>query len=352
MAKPNIALLPRLVANRLRPAREVELPEASVALPAECANCGELGGQFVREVAGSTTLLIPYCAPCAQAVARGQTDQFAAMLASVMLIITLLLTLPRVFVELNVATFCLLVAGAGALPVLMLWATRRPFSEPRSSGGKAAFLRDGRHLVCFNAPWGQQLAASLSGKDAVATRRREPRISGWMWSSSLLGLALAPSVYTFNYPDVVVLNFGDQDVNIVVDGRRVGSAEPTSLESEQAGTRLRIATGRHRVTAVARDGRVLEQFEARLEPGALHLMTVAGDDYCFWLEENHYGRVGPDSTRRRSLDASEPLWVVPARIDSWFSPNPAASGDERSSGGTMTALRHAPCKDLPAQGND
>jgi len=346
MQIPRIALLPRLELNRPRDAHEVLLDDAHVALPPVCASCGELGGQFFREAKGQTTLLVPYCGSCARGVLRSQTEQLAAALASVILVVTLLLTLPRMFVELTLPAYGAVIAAAGALPLWLLYGTRHVVSPPASASGKAAFLRDSRHLVCFNADWARQLATSAD-REAVPVRRRERRINSWMWLSSAAALAVAPNLHALNYPDVVVLNFGDADVDIVVDGRVVGNAEPTSLESEHAGARLRVAAGRHEFQAKSPDGALVERFTARLEPGALHLMTVAGGDYCFWLEEDQYGRAGPEPTRRRRLVASEPLWVVPTRIDSWFSPNPTASSDQRSTGGTMTALRHARCADLP-----
>lgn len=61
-----------------------------------------------------------------------------------------------------------------------------------------------------------------------------------------------------------------------------------------------------------------------------------------------YGRHGGRGTVVLPLAGADGFWVLPRRVDTWFAPNPPATGpDQRSSGGILVALRQSPCARAP-----
>ncbi len=339
-------LFSRLVANRPRAAFVIELGDASPALPEECSNCGEISSATRRERHGARSLLIPYCGRCAEDAARLDTTQFAALLASVVLVVTLLLTLPRLFFDLGLGAYLLSVLLGALAPLVLLAALRPVTKDGQCCSGRAAFLDTKGRLTCFSERWARTLAERVQ-TNLRGEHRREPRVAKWMFAVAVTGAAITPSLHTFNFPSLVVLNLGDGPAELLIDGHLAGTVEATSLESQRAGTRLRIAAGKHLVEARDGEGRVIQRTEMQLQGGALHLLRISGQGYCFWLEEDGYGEQSRERSYR-SLASDRSFWVIPARIDSWFSENPSPSLDDRSSGGTMTALRHAPCQEAPA----
>ncbi len=347
MSLTSVPVFSRLVANRPRPALCVPVKADATVLPERCANCGDISSATRRETHARRSLLIPYCARCAADAARLDTTQFAAILASVVLVVTLLLTAPRLFVDLSLPSYALMVGLGAVLPFTLLGAFRPTAREKQTSSGRAAFFDSRGQLVCFNEGWAKDLARGLDEKPA-AKAVREPRVAPWMLGVAVIGTAITPSLHSFNYPSLIVLNFGDGPTELFVDDRHVGSVEATSLESQEAGTRLRLAAGTHTVEARSLEGKLLQRTDVRLQGGALHLLKVLGREYCFWLEEDSYGQ-SAEKRRYQSLSAGRDFWVIPARIDSWFAANPSTAEDGRSSGGTMTALRHAPCEEAPEE---
>jgi hypothetical protein len=64
------------------------------------------------------------------------------------------------------------------------------------------------------------------------------------------------------------------------------------------------------------------------------------------LEQDAYGKVDKPKSRYRPLPDGT-FWTLPVEVDHWFAKNPDPSPDERSTGGTLTALRHARCSEAP-----
>jgi hypothetical protein len=345
MPESSLPLISRLVANRPRDLWVVELSE-DVVVPEGCANCGELASRAHPESRAHRRVLVPYCARCSSDLAKVGTTQLAALLAAVLLEVTLLLTLPWIFRTLGLGAFLTLVATGGALPLAVAWGCRRPAAPPQTSSGKAAFWIGDGVFGCFNEAWARALGRTV-GSEPAHQRHREPVLSLWMAGVVGIGLAAAPSVYTFSYPDLMVLNFAPTRVSVLAEGTLVAEVEPTSLESSRAGARVRLAAGEHRITVVGEDGAQLEERPIRLVGGGLHLLSISGAEYCFWLERDDYGKGASGDRTYQPLDPQTRFWVVPTRVDSWFSPNPGRAEDGRSSGGSMTALRHARCDEAP-----
>jgi hypothetical protein len=243
-----------------------------------------------------------------------------------------------------------LVAVGGSAPLLFASFVVPPARDGQACAGRAAFWSAPGKLLCFNASWAEKLASGSEQprREATLQHAREPSLNPWAWTTVVLGLLLTPSLYSLNYPRLVVLNFGPSVVDLAIDGRQVGRVEPTSLESRSAGFRLRVSAGEHVVTIRTPEQEKVDQRSITLSAGRMHLMAIEDQGYCFWLETDHYGRGAPKRRKHRLLSPSRGFWLLPERVDSWFGPNPTSSGDERSSGGAMVALRHAPCEEVPA----
>lgn len=194
------------------------------------------------------------------------------------------------------------------------------------------------------------LPTSLRGPttDAANPARfptRQP--APWVYAGVVLALVAAPVGWTFTHPRVRVLNLTPERLIVSVDGKTLVSIDPTSAESPAAGLSLRFPSGRHTLTAKNPEGRVVYDAEVTIRPGAEHLWAPAASAICFWLEQNHYGRARAPA-EVRALVGVERFWALPP-VDTWFAPNPPESEvDARSSGGSLWALRQAPCSAAPA----
>jgi len=128
----------------------------------------------------------------------------------------------------------------------------------------------------------------------------------------------------------------------------LSTLEPTSAENPAAGVQLRIPAGERRLTAVDSSSKAVVRALVVARAGRQHLYAPASPSYCFWLETEGYGQAAAQRLDRVPLIGSDRFWVLP-QVDSWFSPNPPPSAsDDRSSGGTRTALRQARCREAPA----
>ncbi len=265
-----------------------------------------------------------------------------------MLVVTCLATLPRLVSELSLVGMLLGVSLAGSFPLLAANALRRRFEGPQTSSGRAVHWSSRNELVCFNAQWANQLAGN-SGTTARSCRAAEHTVSPWSWLICALGLAATPSVHHFSFPQLVVLNFSEGPISVEVDGSTSHAVEPTSLESSRAGGKLRLNSGHHDLLVRDAKGAAIEEREAYLQAGRPHLLAVASKDYCFWLERDSYGKQAEARRHFTPLPRGDGFWVLPTSIDSWFAANPTPAQDERSTGGTMVALRHALCSDVPTE---
>jgi hypothetical protein len=206
--------------------------------------------------------------------------------------------------------------------------------------------------------------------------------------------------YELYFPVIRVLNLTDETLWVSADGRQLVVAEPAHSESPEAGLDVRAPAGSVRLRAVDSTGKVVDERNATLAPGAVHLYAPASDGYCFWYEITDYGRSGSPRAARRPLtrqsgsprrpqlsrrdegpavrtrgdgrtDERQPahplgdesasagsviellpvgrqIWHLRRRIDTWFAPNPATVADSRSTGGRLVALRQALCREAPA----
>ncbi|HEX2734446.1 MAG TPA: hypothetical protein VHM70_22715 [Polyangiaceae bacterium] len=336
--------------NRRKRAVLVPVPDTAF-VPQLCANCLAPSSNSRLERCKSRSLLIPYCDACGTAASTLGTLRLASTLASTLLVTTLLLVLPGWYSRLGLLACLVIVFVAGALPLLAAVWLRRPTTAPRVAAYRAAFFVKDGVLACFNAEWGKRM---IEGSPEAVVRTadgarelREPIFELWMGGAILLGVALLPRVHAYLMPALIVLNFGASAVDVEFDTGQKLRVEPTSLESANAGARLNIASGEHQLKLVSLEGALLEERRVRVIPGALHLATISGRGYCFWLERDSYGQAVDDSQRYRLLDPNQAFWTL-EEVDSVFAPNPAATGDHASSGGTMTALRQGRCDQLPA----
>jgi hypothetical protein len=338
--------LARVQLNRPRPARIVRFNPEVGLVPQLCANCCAPPSSSQLLTLGKRSLLIPYCARCAEQLAHVGSRRLAACLASLLLAVALLLTLPGLPFRLSLMGFVAAVAVAGVLPLgLVRGLGKRPLAGQAASAC-AVFAQGGHSLVCFNVDWAEQLA-ELHAAQPLAQRFSEPVLRAWVWAPVALSLACAPSVYAFLRPSLVVLNFGDAACDLQLNGTWLARVEPTSLESRHAGSRLNLPVGPHTLSVHSPEGQLLGTHSIQLKPGALHLLSLQGADYCFWLEQDAYGKAAGQPRSYQALNPQQGFWVIPAEVDSLFASNPSPSSDDRSSGGTRTALRQARCDQMP-----
>lgn len=353
MKRPALSLQ---VPFRPREVTRVEFEGASPMLPEHCSNCGEVAGQCAKEQHRGETLLVPYCTKCFLALEREKTRLFFAAVSSVFVAATLLLTLPRLWPSAGVVPYGAVALFGAFLPIVLTLCLRRRADEGQSNGGRAVWWLAPRSFACTNAAWAAAVVdkngadSNSPAQSPVTTapgRAREP--FPWpLLTGPLLAVAIAPLSFAFQHPKVVILNLGLEPFDVVVDGRNVTEVPVTSLESPAAGVHVRLASGVREVSVVSKAGAVLSSGTLELHAGRTHLYAPLSDEHCFWLERDTYGRAEPPEERYRRLPEDSRFWTLPRDIDTWFHENPDPSSDDRSSGGTLVALRHARCGEAPA----
>lgn len=333
---------------RPQQATRVEFEGASPVLPAGCANCGEIAGQCSKEQERGRTLLVPYCTRCFLTLERERTRNFFAALAGVILAATLLLTVPRLWGNAGVVAYASVAVLGAALPVFVALLVRAVPGEGQTSGGRAVWWLGPQALACTASGW----AAELVQKNDGATSRSERLRAPFVWpllTGPVLALAIAPLSFALQHPKVVILNLGLQPFTVVVDGRAVGEVPITSLESPTSGVHVRLAAGARRVELVSRAGQTLASETLLVHAGHAHLYAPLSDEHCFWLERDAYGRAERPEQRYGKLPEGTRFWTLPRDVDTWFHQNPDPSTDDRSSGGTLLAVRHARCSEAPGE---
>jgi hypothetical protein len=142
-----------------------------------------------------------------------------------------------------------------------------------------------------------------------------------------------------------VINLTAERLRLSVDGAATATLEPSGV-ARAAAVELRLPRGEHELAAIDGENRVASVVRARLESGKDHLYAPASVGRCFWLELVGYGR---DATHAvRPLLAAERFFTLEADVDVWFADGPEVpASDRRSSGGTLTLLRAAPCARAP-----
>ncbi len=348
-AEPNGAPRSRRL-GRVIEGRTVSIEPAGALVPPGCACCGADAATARAEKLGNAVLFVPYCEACRHHVTARTTRMLAVALASSLLALTLAGALPLLWERIPGAALTLFVFLGALLPVLAGGLRRRLPDPGHTATGRAVYWLPSGELACTSSRWASALADANGGEARVA-RIRDAEFSLWMLAGLVVAAVALPFFYDFYRPLVRIVNLTGTRLLVYVDGEPAASVEPTSAESSAAGVEVRMPAGQRRLEARDPTGAARATAEVPVHAASLHLYAPASDSYCFWIERTGYGRAGE---AEGAGDAIEPLagetrfWTLPGEIDSWFSPNPAAAGDdERSTGGVLTALRQAPCNALP-----
>jgi hypothetical protein len=238
------------------------------------------------------------------------------------------------------------------IPIGIVAVWRKSPEQGHTASDRAIWWKSDGALVCTNQSWAERLALSC-GLEAQPVRVREAVMSPWMSAGIVLSLSAAPFFHWLANPLVRIINLTDHRLSIVSDGRVLGTVEPTSAESPAAGIELRLPAGRRRLVAQPPLGAPVFARDVAVQAGSEHLFAPGSDEHCFWLENSGYGRAKSVDPPIVPLEGSTRFWILPLTIDSWFARNPSpASADDRSTGGVMTALRHARCSEAPNGARD
>ncbi len=326
----------------------IELGPVGARLPSECACCGGAvsAHTVVRRGRDAAELLVGYCPACHEHAGKDGTRALGVGLASFLLAASLGVALP-LSTRAPLFVVVLLVLAASLLPVLVAAALRpRPARGHAAWGGAVQF--SGSALCCARSDYADELLR-LNPKGRKLESSAPPWFSPWMLAGPLIALSVTPFAYELSFPTLRVLNLTGERFEVWVDGRPVGSVDPTSVESPRAGRDLEVAAGSHLFEVRDASGALVSRATGRLVSGKSHLFAPASDAYCFWIETLSYGR-GAGDTERRPLAGEARFWVLPDGIDGFFTPPrapPALAGS--LSGGSVTVLRQAPCDQAPAE---
>jgi hypothetical protein len=325
-------------------ARVVAISPGSALSPPECACCGATAGVSRQESDGQRSLIVPYCEPCLHHATLGVTRDLSASLAGCLLAATAAIALPLGFGSLSLGLHALLAVLLASLPVAVRWLVRPRLAPGHTARERAVWwVNDG--VACTHPKFAEHLARA-NDTSSEARAAPYPAPATWIYAGAFLALLATPFGWTFVHPIVRVINLSPERLLLSIDGRDVGSVDPTSAESPAAGVELRLPSGRRTLVARTPDGSAVARSVVDIRPGDKHLWAPASQGICFWLEQTHYGRNRPPA-EVRALVSEQRFWPLP-EIDTWFSPNPPPSeADGRSSGGTLWALRQAPCSQAP-----
>ena len=338
-------------ARRLFLARSIEghavrLETEGALVPPSCACCGADAAAAWAETWGAkNSLLVPYCDECRRHVAARRTRTLAVALSSSLLALTLAGALPLVWERISLGTFALLVGVGSSLPVLATQLFRRAPEPGHSATSRAAFWSPSGELLCTSPGWASELAQA-SGREAYPVTIRDSEFSPWMLTGLAVAVMALPVSYRFYRPLVRIVNLTDSRLVVHLDGEMLTSVDPTSAESAAAGVEVRIPAGQRLLQARDPSGSIRATSTVAVRAASPHLYAPASERYCFWIERTGYGRAADaaENIEIVPLDGDARFWVLPDEIDSWFSPNPPQiPGDNRSTGGVLTALRQAPC---------
>lgn len=315
------------------------------APPPGCACCGAAAALTRRESKGTHELHVPLCEACLAHLSSPRTRDFAAALASVLLAATLALALPHVAGGLSLATHLLVTLVAASIPPVARIVSFEQPPQGHTATRRPVWWRPDGSLVCTNPHWARALAHADATIHREEVRVTPPR---WIWLGAAVAVLAAPLVNHASRPWVRLLNLTGERVVVAVDGAPIAEVEPTSAESPAAGIEVRVVAGQRHFEARDTRGTLLHRADVHVRAGDHHLYAPASEGVCFWLEETVYGRSSA-TPRIEALVGDRRFWALPRPIDSWFAPNPVPEeGDRRSTGGTLRALRQAPCARAPA----
>ncbi len=317
---------------------------SQLVVPLGCAGCGAATSRARLLVGpGKRELFIPYCGGCLERIARADTASLSVVLASGLLSVGLAFVFPMLWPHAPLGLHAAATLGFAFSPHVLVYVLSRGRPWPSSAWPSVRFERQGE-LVCDRRAFAEELAAP-SGLGV--SPRRELRLArgAAAWLAPLLGLALAVTSHFWQHPTLRVLNLTGGTLWLSVDGGQPVAIEPSTIESPFAGLSLRAPRGARALVAKSASGELVAQVNAVLASGHDHLFAPGSAGECFWIESTGYGK-----ERRHDvhpLVSESRFWRLDVAIDTWFVPSPAAATDGRSTGGTLTALRHAPCERAP-----
>lgn len=306
--------------------------------PAACPSCGaELATPAERHVGG-----IAYCNTCSLAHERHQRAAVALAALGLSAGVVLGLAFPLLWPHAGPGVHLLVSELAALLPIAGLgsFSETVPFwgSPPRVfSIGPLGAISERRELLARLATTGGRCRAFWLPPLAY-------RVAFWTVPASVLVVTLA--AYGWHHPRLWVLNLAPERVTFVVDGAVQANVAPAGAGPEGGAVALRLPSGRHALEVRGGAGRVLGAAEVVLRRGRDHLYAPGGAGQCFWLETTGYGKAA--SASPQPLTSPNLFFTLESDVDRWFSENPPPSAhDRRSTGGTLTALRHSSCAEAP-----
>lgn len=327
---------------RLRPGVSAVVGDlARIVLPRDCAGCGASTGR-ARRLSGPTgELLVPYCAPCLSEIAWRETLGLAALVAALLLVLCFAFAFPLLWpsASLIAHVFSTLVIGLAPFLGVRLAALRSPGAAP-----SVWWLGDGS-LACARSDF----ARAVAELNQLGVERRWAFFAGVRSGSALvlgLGACAAAGAYVLEHPKVRVLNSSGERLWLTVDGAPMGVIESSSIESPADGLELRLPRGARELALADARGKSVATARVTLSSRHEHLFAPQQEGRCFWLEITGYGK--EHGRRVLPLESPNGFWTLKAAPDLWFAPNPQPAQPGSSwSGGTVTALRQAPCELAP-----
>lgn len=317
---------------------------SQLVVPLGCASCGAATSRArLLTGPGKRELFIPYCGDCLDRMARADTAALSVALASGLLSVGLALAFPVLWPHAPLWLHATATIGLAFSPHALVYVLSKGRPWPSSAWPSVRFERE-RELVCDRRAFAEELA-ERSGLGVSARRELRLAPGGASWLVPLLGLALAVTSHFWQHPTLRVLNLTGAPMWLSVDAGVPVAIEPSTIESPFAGLSIRVARGERTLTAKSASGQLIARVKAVLDPGHEHLFAPGSAGECFWIESTGYGK-----ERRHDvhpLVSESRFWRLDVAVDTWFVPSPRAATDGRSTGGTLTALRHAPCERAP-----
>jgi len=285
-----------------------------------------------------------YCSTCGREQVRHREAALLAVALALLWGAACALVLPLFWPASSLGEHLLVTALAGALPIAGLGSLSRRVGLWGSPPRAWPVRRSG---VVLEGP-------ALADRLALAGVRCRP-----LWLPPIVyrpgvglivfvALALAALGHDWHHPRLWVIDLGPAPLTLLVDGVVVARLDPARPGASEASL-LRLPSGTRRLAARDDAGRTVAAESAVLSRGHEHLFAPGGADECFWLERTGYGR---DTTHEvRPLRSASRFFTLDSSVDGWLSGgSPPPARDRRSTGGTLTLLRHSPCPRAPDPG--
>lgn len=317
---------------------------SQLVLPLGCASCGAVTSR-AQLLVGPTRreLFVPYCSACLEQMGRAETVAVSVSLASGLLSLGLAFAFPVLWPLAPLWLHATSTLALSVSPHMLAYALSKGRLGASSARPSVRFARESE-LSCDHRPFAEELAT----KNGLGLRcRRELRLAGGRaaWLAPLFGVPLAVASYFWQHPTLRVLNSSGATLWLSVDGSEPVLVEASTIESPFAGASMRLPRGERTLTAKRASGELVARVKVVLDPGHDHLFAPGSDGECFWIESTGYGKERHNNIL--PLVSESRFWRLDMAIDTWFVPSPTAAADGRSTGGTLAALRHAPCERAP-----